>query len=226
MLVHMNFRTQHQKPSARRIAAFAALPIVAALALTGCASDDSDDDTGSAGSGSVGSSATDSAGTGTGSSSSGSASAGSNKALLAAVATARGEVGSGTVISVEQEQGASAYEVLVVTKDGTEHEVHTNADGSAVAGTPQTEAADADDKAEHERFVAAADLSVKQAVDALQDLHAGTVTELGLDDHVGTVVWEGDVLDSSGTKHSVRIDAGSGDVVTDRVVTDRVDTDD
>lgn len=220
MLVHMNFRTQHQKPSARRIAAFAALPIVAALALTGCASDDSDDDTGSAGSGSVGSSATDPAGTGTGSSSSGSTSSGSNKALLAAVATARGEVGSGTVISVEQEQGASAYEVLVVTKDGTEHEVHTNADGSAVAGTPQTEAADADDKAEHERFVAAADLSVKQAVDALQDLHAGTVTELGLDDHVGTVVWEGDVLDSSGTKHSVRIDAGSGDVVTDRVDTD------
>ena len=220
MLVHMNFRTQHQKPSARRIAAFAALPIVAALALTGCASDDSDDDTGSAGSGSVGSSATDPAGTGTGTSSSGSASSGSNKALLAAVATARGEVGSGTVISVEQEQGASAYEVLLVTKDGTEHEVHTNADGSAVAGTPQTEAADADDKAEHERFVAAADLSVKQAVDALQDLHAGTVTELGLDDHVGTVVWEGDVLDSSGTKHSVRIDAGSGDVVTDRVDTD------
>ncbi|WP_433953474.1 PepSY domain-containing protein [Curtobacterium flaccumfaciens] len=224
----MNFRTQHQKPSARRIAAFAALPIVAALALTGCASDDSDDDNGSAGSGSgsVGSSATDSAGTGTGtgtgtgSSSSGSASAGSNKALLAAVATARGEVGSGTVISVEQEQGASAYEVLVVTKDGTEHEVHTNADGTSVAGTPQTEAADADDKAEHERFVAAADLSVKQAVDAFQDLHAGTVTELGLDDHVGTVVWEGDVLDSSGTKHSVRIDAGSGDVVTDRVDTD------
>lgn len=226
MLVHMNFRTQHQKPSARRIAAFAALPIVAALALTGCASDDSDDDTGSTGSGSVGSSATDSAdtgtgtGTGTGSSSSGSASVGSNKALLAAVATARGEVGAGTVISVEQEQGASAYEVLVVTKDGTEHEVHTNADGTEVAGTPQTEAADADDKAEHERFVAAADLSVKQAVDAFQDLHAGTVTELGLDDHVGTVVWEGDVLDSSGTKHSVRIDAGSGDVVTDRVDTD------
>ncbi|WP_146247636.1 PepSY domain-containing protein [Curtobacterium sp. MCLR17_040] len=216
----MNSRTQHQKPSARRIAAFAALPIVAALALTGCANDDSDDDTGSAGSGSVGSSATDSTGTGTGASSSGSASSGSNKALLAAVATARGEVGSGTVMSVEQEQGASAYEVLVVTKDGTEHEVHTNADGTSVAGTPQTEAADADDKAEHERFVAAADLSVKQAVDAFQDLHAGTVTELGLDDHVGTVVWEGDVLDSSGTKHSVRIDAGSGDVVTDRVDTD------
>jgi uncharacterized membrane protein YkoI len=205
MLVHMNLRTQHQKPSSRRIAAFAALPIVAALALTGCASDDSDDDTGSASSSSG---------------ASGAASTGSDEALLAAVATARGEVGSGTVISAEQEQGASAYEVLVVTKDGTEHEVHTNADGTEVAGTPQTEAADADDRAEHERFVAAADLGVEEAVDAFQDLHAGTVTELGLDDHVGTVVWEGDVVDSSGTKHSVRIDAGSGDVVTDRVDTD------
>ena len=221
MLVHMNFRTQHQTPSARRIAAFAALPIVAALALTGCASDDSDDDTGSAGSGSVGSSATDSSGSGSSSSgASGVASTGSNKALLAAVATARGEVGSGTVISVEQEQGASAYEVLVVTKDGTEHEVHTNAEGTAVTGSPRTEQSDADDTAENERFVAAADLDVSDAAAKLEDLHAGTITELGLDDHLGKVVWEGDVRDSSGTKHSVRIDAGSGAVVTDEVDTD------
>ncbi len=228
MLVPMNLRTQHQKSSARRVAAFAALPIVAALALTGCAGDDADDDTRSVGSGSAGSSATEASGSGSSSSGAGAGvtSAASNEALLAAVATARGEVGSGTVMSAEHEQGASAYEVLVVTKDGTEHEVHTNADGTAVAGTPQTEAADADDTAEHERLVAGADLSVKQAVDALRDLHAGTVTEIGLDVHAGAVVWEGDVLDSSGTKHSVRIDAGSGDVVTDRVDTDRVDSDD
>ncbi|MCA5924126.1 PepSY domain-containing protein [Curtobacterium oceanosedimentum] len=231
----MNLRTQHQKSSARRVAAFAALPIVAALALTGCAGDDADDDTRSVGSGSAGSSATEASGSGSSSSSgagagagagTGATSAASNEALLAAVATARGEVGSGTVMSAEHEQGASAYEVLVVTKDGTEHEVHTNADGTAVAGTPQTEAADADDTAEHERLVAGADLSVKQAVDALRDLHTGTVTEIGLDDHAGAVVWEGDVLESSGTKHSVRIDAGSGDVVTDRVDTDRADSDD
>lgn len=220
MLVPMNLRTQHQKSSARRVAAFAALPIVAALALTGCAGDDADDDTRSVGSGSAGSSATEASGSGSSSSGAGATSAASNEALLAAVATARGEVGSGTVMSAEHEQGASAYEVLVVTKDGTEHEVHTNADGTAVAGTPQTEAADADDTAEHERLVAGADLSVKQAVDALRDLHTGTVTEIGLDDHAGAVVWEGDVLGSSGTTHSVRIDAGSGDVVTDRVDSD------
>ncbi|MBF4616255.1 PepSY domain-containing protein [Curtobacterium sp. VKM Ac-1376] len=216
----MNLRTQSQKPSARRIAALAALPIAAALALTGCASDDADDATGSAGT-SVGGSSDSGAATGSATA----ASVASNGALLAAVATARGEVGSGTVISVEQEQGASSYEVLVVTKDGTEHELHTTADGTAVAGTPQTEAADADDRAEHQRLVAAADLSAEQAVSAFEDLHAGTVTELGLDDHLGKVVWEGDVLDSSGTKHSVRIDAGSGDVVTDRTDTDRTDTD-
>ncbi|QQD75182.1 PepSY domain-containing protein [Curtobacterium sp. YC1] len=228
----MNLRTQHQKSSARRVAAFAALPIVAALALTGCAGDDADDDTRSVGSGSAGSSATEASGSGSSSSGAGAGagagatSAASNEALLAAVATARGEVGSGTVMSAEHEQGGSAYEVLVVTKDGTEHEVHTNADGTAVAGTPQTEAADADDTAEHERLVAGADLSVQQAVDALRDLHTGTVTEIGLDDHAGAVVWEGDVLESSGTKQSVRIDAGSGDVVTDRVDTDRADSDD
>ena len=39
-------------------------------------------------------------------------------------------------------------------------------------------------------------------------------------DHAGTVVWEGDVLDGSGTTHSIRIDAGTGKVVTETVDTD------
>lgn len=210
----MTFRTQLQKPSARRVAALAALPVVAALALTGCSTDDTaNGSSDSAASSSNGSSTT-------GGDSTTAASAASNDALLAAVATARKSVGSGTVISVEQEQRGSAYEVLVVTKDGTEHEVHTDADGTGVTGTPQTETADADDRAEHERFVAAADLDVSKAVSAFEDLHAGAITELGLDDHLGKVVWEGDAVDGSGTKHSVRIDAGSGDVVTDQVDTD------
>ncbi|WIE70891.1 PepSY domain-containing protein [Curtobacterium sp. MCJR17_020] len=213
----MTFRTQLQKPSARRVAALAALPVVAALALTGCSTDGSSDSAASSSNGSAATGAT----TGTsGGASATAASATSNDALLAAVATARGSVGSGTVISVEQEQRGSAYEVLVVTKDGTEHEVHTDAAGTGVTGTPQTETADADDRAEHDRFVAAADLDVSGAVSAFEDLHAGSITELGLDDHLGKVVWEGDVVDGSGTKHSVRIDAGSGDVVTDQVDTD------
>ncbi|ROP64376.1 PepSY domain-containing protein [Curtobacterium sp. PhB115] len=201
----------------RRVAGLAALPLAAAIALAGCSAGGSSDGSG-AGNGSGSSDGTTT--TTAPSSTATAASAASNEALLAAVATARKSVGSGTVISVEQEQQGSAFEVLVVTTDGTEHEVHTDADGTSVTGTPQTETADADDRAEHERFTAAADLDVSDAVSAVEDLHAGTITELGLDDHLGKVVWEGDVRDASGTKHSVRIDAGSGDVVTDRVDTD------
>jgi uncharacterized membrane protein YkoI len=195
-----------------RLVGLAALPLVAALALTGCSAAES----GTAGS-SGGSTSADGPSTARGTAT---AAAASGDALRAAVTTARESVGSGTVVSVEQEQNGSAYEVLVVTDDGTEHEVHTDAAGTSVTGTPRTETADADDRAEHERFVAAADLDVSDAADRFADLHAGTITELGLDDHLGTVVWEGDVRDGSGTVHSVRLDAGSGKVVTDRVDTD------
>ncbi|OII16137.1 MULTISPECIES: PepSY domain-containing protein [unclassified Curtobacterium] len=197
--------------STRRVAGIAALPLVASLALVGCSTAQSD-----------GASSTTSSSSSSGSASGGAtaASATSNDALRAAVATARDAVGSGTVISVEQEQNGTAYEVLVVTDDGTEHEVHTNEAGTAVSGSPRTETSDADDRAENERFTAAADLTVDDAVGRFEDLHAGTITELGLDDHLGKVVWEGDVRDASGTKHSVRLDAGTGKVVTDEVDTD------
>ncbi|MFS2029231.1 MULTISPECIES: PepSY domain-containing protein [unclassified Curtobacterium] len=197
--------------STRRVAGIAALPLVASLALVGCSTAQSD-----------GGSSTSSSSSSSGSASGGAtaASATSNDALRAAVATARDAVGSGTVISVEQEQNGTAYEVLVVTDDGTEHEVHTNEAGTAVSGSPRTETSDADDRAENERFTAAADLTVDDAVGRFEDLHAGTITELGLDDHLGKVVWEGDVRDASGTKHSVRLDAGTGKVVTDEVDTD------
>lgn len=196
-------RTDHTR-SARRIAGLAALPLVASLALVGCSTGQSASGSGSSGAAAPGSSAP-------------SASAASNDALRAAVGTARTAVGSGTVVSVEQEQNGSAFEVLVVTEDGVEHEVHTDAAGTTMTGSPRAERTDADDRAEHDRFTAAADLDVSDAVGKVEDLHAGTITELGLDDHLGKVVWEGDVRDGSGTKHSVRIDAGSGAVVTDTV---------
>lgn len=212
MITRTSDHTARTTRAARRLVGVAVLPLVASLALVGCSSDGDGDAAGGSAPGGTGSGG--SAGTAT------AASAASNDPLLAAVETARKAVASGTVISVEQEQNGSAFEVLVVTEDGTEHEVHTNTDGTAVSGSPRTERSDPDDRAEHDRFTAAADLDVQDAVSKLTDLHAGTVTELGLDDHVGEVVWEGDVRESSGTKHSVRIDAGSGAVVTDRVDTD------
>lgn len=212
----MNARTSTS--ARRRLPFLVAVPVIGALALAGCTAADSD---GAAGSSASGAQA---AGTGTATA----ASAAPNAALLAAVDTARDAVGAAggtgggaaTVLSVEQERNGSAYEVVLVTADGTEHEVHTDATGETVDGTPRTETTDADDRAEDDRFVEAADLSVADAVSAVEDLHAGTITELGLDDHLGAVVWESEVRDTSGTTYSVRLDAGSGEVVSDAVDSD------
>lgn len=207
------------KTTTRRIALLTALPLVGALALAGCSSDDDDrDDVAAPAASAPAASAPSVASDG---SSSAAATAG-NDALPTAAATARKAVGSGTVTAIEQEAGGTSWEVLVVTADGREQEVHVDADGRRTTAGPTKETSDADDVAEAKRFVGAADLSVAQAASALTKAVSGTVTvtELGLDDHAGAVVWEGDVLDASGTKHSIRIDAGSGEVVTNTVDTD------
>lgn len=204
------------KTTARRIALLTALPLVGALALAGCSSDDDDrDDVAAPAASAPAASAPSVASDG-----SSSAATAGNDALPTAAATARKAVGSGTVTAIEQEAGGTSWEVLVVTADGREQEVHVDADGRRTTAGPTKETSDADDVAEAKRFVGAADLSVAQAASALTKAVSGTVTELGLDDHAGAVVWEGDVLDASGTKHSIRIDAGSGEVVTNTVDTD------
>lgn len=205
------------KTTARRIALLSALPLVGALALAGCAGDDDRDDTAAPAASAPSVTATD--GSTSGSTGSGTDAAG-NDALGAAAETAREAVGSGTVTSIEQEAGGTSWEVLVVTSDGNEQEVHVAADGERATAGPTKETSDAEDVAENQRFVDAADLSVAQAASTLVETVPGTVTELGLDDHAGTVVWEGDVRDDAGTKHSIRIDAGSGKVVTNTVDAD------
>ncbi|QWS33350.1 PepSY domain-containing protein [Curtobacterium aetherium] len=206
------------KTTARRVALLTALPLVGALVLAGCATDDDDRDDMAAPAVSAPAasapsvSATEGTGTGT--------TAADGKSLAAAAATARTAVGSGTVTSIEQEAGGTSWEVVVVTADGNEQEVHVAADGKRTTAGPTKETSDADDVAENERFVEAADLTVSQAASRLTGTVAGTVTELGLDDHAGTVVWEGDVLDGSGATHSIRIDAGSGKVLANSVDTD------
>lgn len=205
------------KTTARRIALLSALPLVGALALAGCAGDDDRDDTAAPAASAPSVTATD--GSTSGSTGSGTDAAG-NDALGAAAETAREAVGSGTVTSIEQEAGGTSWEVLVVTADGNEQEVHVAADGERATAGPTKETSDAEDVAENQRFVDAADLSVAQAASTLVETVPGIVTELGLDDHAGTVVWEGDVRDDAGTKHSIRIDAGSGEVVSNTVDTD------
>ncbi|MCJ1713314.1 PepSY domain-containing protein [Curtobacterium sp. VKM Ac-2922] len=193
-----------------RIALSAAVLLAGGLAVSGCADADDPSDGATVAAGDTPGGATTAP----------SAAARSNDALVDAAATARKAVGSGTVVSIEQERNGSAWEVLVVAEDGTEREVHTDAAGTGAEGAPRTDGTDPDDVEENQRIVDAAELDVAEAADRLTGAVAGSVTELGLDDHAGTVVWEGDVRDASGTKHSIRIDAGSGDVVTNTVDTD------
>ncbi|BDZ47780.1 hypothetical protein GCM10025867_44940 [Frondihabitans sucicola] len=192
----------------RRTALALLLPLSGAFLVAGCSSP--------------------SDGQGAGSSSSASSAAGPTAgavgddatALTAAAATALDAVPSSRLLSIERERGGSAWEILVASADGTEHEVHTDAAGTTVTAGPTSKSTDADDLAENKRFLGDATVTAREAAATLTETVDGSVAELGLDDHLGKTVWEGDVIDSAGTKHSIRLDAGTGDVVTNAVDTD------
>lgn len=136
-----------------------------------------------------------------------------NKALDAAGDLALGEVADSTLVSIESENDGAQWEVKVVTPDGVEHELDTNADGSEQVGETKVEE---DDTQENQVRVKAAKLDFKQAADKILDeVPGGEIRELNLDDEGGKTVWEADVMVDS-TKHEVQIDAGSGDVLKNK----------
>jgi uncharacterized membrane protein YkoI len=116
-----------------------------------------------------------------------------------------------TLISIETEEGGRTWEVQVVGKDGTEHQVDVEA-GKVVSG-PTTENEDQSDKTKHRDRVAAAKLDYAQAADKIAAaVPEGRVTELNLDTEQGKTVWESDVITPNGTKHEVTVDATTGQV--------------
>jgi uncharacterized membrane protein YkoI len=137
-----------------------------------------------------------------------------NQALLRAGKTAQDAVPGSTLASIETERNDTRWEVQLVTADGTEHLVEVSTDGSNVTGGPDAKSETAQDKAKHRNRAQAAKLDYRQAVSAVTQALPGRVTELNLDNHNGTTVWEADVSDSGNTKHEVSIDAASGDIVT------------
>ncbi|MDQ0742733.1 putative membrane protein YkoI [Clavibacter sp. B3I6] len=211
--------THTASPTARRAALALALPLLGGLALAGCSTGGTAPAAAPAPDSSSASAAPT---TGT----DGAAQIPADGALAAAVETAVAAVPGSALLSVDQEAGGTAWEVVVAEQDGRTHEVHTLADGSAVTAGPVADSDDPDDLAEDAALLQAARVSSTDAVTAMTGAVAGTVTELGLDEDRGTVVWEGDVVDAQGVTHGVRIDAGSGDVVS-RSVDDRTpDSDD
>ncbi|SEG83100.1 Peptidase propeptide and YPEB domain-containing protein [Nonomuraea solani] len=131
--------------------------------------------------------------------------------LKAAAQAALAAVPGSRLISIETEENGTLWEVQVVGRDGTEHEMDVQA-GKVVRG-PATEGEDAADKAKHRERVAAAKLDYAQAADKiLAAVPEGRITELNLDGEAGRTVWESDVVTSNGVKREVAIDAATGTV--------------
>ncbi|QCQ92068.1 PepSY domain-containing protein [Rhodococcus sp. SGAir0479] len=135
------------------------------------------------------------------------------QALGRAGAAAVAAVPGGTLVSIETEHDGT-WEAQVVTPDGVEHHVDVSPDGATVLGAPRVDEEDESDRAKHRERVQAAVLDYAAAADAVRaEVPGGAVTELDLDSDNGVTVWEADVIDGSGTKHEVTIDAATGQVL-------------
>ncbi|TYB54190.1 metallopeptidase [Nonomuraea sp. PA05] len=138
--------------------------------------------------------------------------------LKQAAQAALGAVPGSTLVSIETEENGRLWEVQVVGKDGTEHQLDVES-GKVVAG-PTTEQEDADDKAKHRARVSAAKLDYAQAADKIAAaVPEGRVTELNLDTEQGKTVWEADVIGADGAKHEVAVDAATGAVTRNNAAT-------
>lgn len=140
--------------------------------------------------------------------------------LVAAARLAKAQVPDTTVVNVDQERNGTVWEVDLVSPDGTEHEVTTSADGTQVVSGPRTKSTDEEDRAEHRREVAADKIGYERAAGIVLDVVPNaTITELDLDTYQGLTVWEAEVRTADGTKRDVKVGAGTGEVVVNRVDT-------
>lgn len=135
------------------------------------------------------------------------------QALLRAGETALAKVSGSTVVAIERE-GDRGWEVEVVTRDGEKYELEVSADGREVLRGPQRHDKDPADQDRHRKLVQAAELDYRAAARKIAVAVPGTITELELDSERGKTVWEADVVDGSGTKRVVIIDAVSGEVLS------------
>ncbi|MDT0202941.1 PepSY domain-containing protein [Nocardioides sp. AE5] len=216
-------RRTGQRRSMRALAVAATAGLV--LALPACSSDDEAGPSGStptapgssAAADPTGASPTDPGSTGSDDTTAGELAeepAADATALVTAGRTAEAAVDGSTLSSIEAERDGT-WEIDVVDADGTRFEVIVSADGTTVVSGPREERDSADDKAEHRAEVQGATVDFEAAASALlEEFPGGQVTELSLDTEDGRVIWEADVIDSSGQRHEVDLDAGTGKVLS------------
>jgi uncharacterized membrane protein YkoI len=138
----------------------------------------------------------------------------SSSPLIQAAERALREVPESTLVSIEEEEKGSLWEVEVALSDGGRHEVVLSRDGNTVVAGPRAKKQSESDKAGYRDRVAAAKIDYRAAIrQILQAVPDGVITELELDRENGMIVWEADVLDASQAKRSVLIDASDGSVI-------------
>lgn len=139
----------------------------------------------------------------------------SSLSLEDAAAAALKKVRRSSLLTIETELNRTVWEVTVVKRNGTEHEmVISKSDGAFLDG-PTRQIDDAEDKAENRALVRAADLDYREAVRAITEaVPDARLLELNLDLFSDRLpAWEGDLHGEDGLRYSVTIDARSGDVL-------------
>lgn len=128
----------------------------------------------------------------------------------AAVETAESEV-DGRLLELERdtEDGEEIWEAEVAAGD-EEYEFDISLDGTEVLSS---ETEPLEDK--HRDELDAASVEATDAIETAIGEVGGTIDEIELDDHAGTIVWEVDVLpEGNGSTEEVIIDAASGEVIS------------
>jgi uncharacterized membrane protein YkoI len=138
----------------------------------------------------------------------------STLSLQDAAAAALKEVGNSSLLTIKTEEARTIWEATVVKKNGTEYEMLiAKSDGSLFDG-PTKKIDDADDKAENRRRIRAATVDYKEAARTISGaVSDAKLMELNLESDDRIAVWEGDLHGTDGIRHSVTIDAKSGDVL-------------
>lgn len=127
---------------------------------------------------------------------------------LAAIETALADFPGGVAMSIDRDDDDQYFD-LDVAHDGYIHEVRVSIDGSTVLSSSQDDALDSEDRAELE----AADLPLADAIEIAIAEAPGLVDDAELDSTANATVWSIEIYQTTSSHVTLRIDAGSGEVL-------------
>lgn len=136
-------------------------------------------------------------------------------AQTAAEATALGAYPGGSVVKsyLDNEHGTLVWDITVKDAQGATHDVLVDATTGQIV-TAKAESAGDDNEAPIDP--ASAKVTQAQAEStALGAYPGGSVIKAQLDSEHGTLVWDVEVKDSKGATHDVKVDATTGQVITE-----------